>query len=391
MLDDSDRGARVKIDRLTYTLGSGWSGSGALASDGPQTLVLAFGESRLLDDPSPLHELSAQFPASVVLGCSVAGVVVGAKVFDETLLVSVTEFERTTLRSAVTQVETVAESRAAGVALGAQLAGDGLVAVFVLSDGLIVNGSELIDGLNATLPDHVLITGGLAGDGARFERTWVLHTREPRQGAVTAVGFYGDAITVRHGSRGGWDIFGLERRVTRSSGNVVYEIDGKPALELYKLYLGDLAGGLPATGLLFPLALLRDVDDADPVVRTLLGVNEAEQSLRFAGNVPEGALVRLMRTNLDRLVDGAADAAERASGAGAHEGGAPVLSIAVSCVGRRLVLGERTDEELESVMEQLPSGTEQVGFYSYGELSPRSTGRCDLHNQTMTITTFSEC
>lgn len=380
----------MKIGTLTYTKGTGWTGDASPAADSPETLVLAFGESHLLNDAAPLHELAARFPASVVLGCSVAGVVMGSKVLDETLLVSVTQFEKTTLRSAAILVHTADESRAAGVALGAQLAGDGLAAVFVLSDGLTVNGSELIAGLNAVLPEHVLITGGLAGDGDRFARTWVLLNRVPQQGVVTAVGFYGTSITVRHGSRGGWDIFGPERRVTRSSGNVLYEVDGKPALELYKLYLGELAGGLPATGLLFPLALLRDVDDADPVVRTLLGINEAEQSLRFAGNVPEGALVRLMRTNLDRLVDGAADAAERARGAGAHEAGTPVLSIAISCVGRRLVLGERTDEELESVMEQLPPGTEQVGFYSYGELSPRATGRCDLHNQTMTITTISE-
>jgi hypothetical protein len=317
----------------------------------------------------------------------------GAKVHDETLLVTCLQFDKTSVRAASLPVSTSADSRAVGVALGRQLATDGLAAVFVLSDGLIVNGSELIAGLNEAEPESVLITGGLAGDGDRFERTWVLLDRRPTQGVVTSVGFYGSNVVVRHGSRGGWDIFGRERRVTRSDGNVVYELDGQPALQLYKTYLGELATGLPATGLLFPLALLReagDTGDGEPIVRTLLGIDEAAQSLIFAGNVPEGALARLMRTNLDRLVDGAADAAERARGAEAHGHRGPVLSIAISCVGRRMVLGERIDEELEAVLEQLLPGIVQVGFYSYGELSPFATGRCDLHNQTMTLTTLSE-
>ena len=383
----------MKIDTFTYTTGIGWSAPASPNLDSPHTLVLAFGERHLIDDDTPLQELSARFPRSVLVGCSAAGVVQGAKVHDETLLVTCLQFDKTSVRAASLPVSTSADSRAVGVALGRQLATDGLAAVFVLSDGLIVNGSELIAGLNEAVPESVLITGGLAGDGDRFERTWVLLDRKPTQGVVTAVGFYGSNVVVRHGSRGGWDIFGRERRVTRSDGNVVYELDGQPALQLYKTYLGELATGLPATGLLFPLALLReagDTGDGEPIVRTLLGIDEAAQSLIFAGNVPEGALARLMRTNLDRLVDGAADAAERARGAEAHGHRGPVLSIAISCVGRRMVLGERIDEELEAVLEQLLPGIVQVGFYSYGELSPFATGRCDLHNQTMTLTTISE-
>jgi hypothetical protein len=196
-------------------------------------------------------------------------------------------------------------------------------------------------------------------------------------------------VRVGHGSKGGWDIFGPERLVTRAEGNVLYELDGRPALELYKSYLGDRAAGLPATGLLFPLSL-RSGEEGDErrLVRTILAVDEAAQSLTFAGDIPTGSRVQLMRANFDRLVEGAASAAAMTALRGAAEG--PVLSVAISCVGRRLVLGERTEEETEATLEALPPGAQQVGFYSYGELSPFAAGRCDLHNQTMTLTTLWE-
>jgi hypothetical protein len=206
---------------------------------------------------------------------------------------------------------------------------------------------------------------------------------------VVAAGLYGDSVAVGHGSKGGWDNFGPERLVTRSQGNILFELDGRPALQLYKEYLGELADGLPATGLLFPLALRSDAEEEKSLVRTILAVDEAAQSLTFAGDVPQGSLARLMRANFDRLIDGASEAgALAAKSAVAHDG--DVLAIAISCVGRRLVLGQRAEEEIEATLEMLPDGTRQIGFYSYGEISPFALGPCDLHNQTMTLTTIRE-
>jgi len=358
--------------------------------DGPRTLVLAFGESGLLDDDGPLRELRARYPSSVLLGCSTAGAVTGARVVDGVLSVAVAVFEHTTLRSAAIPLGTVEDSRAAGRALGARLAGKDLRAAFILSDGLMVNGSDLVAGLSEALPVGVPITGGLAADGDRFKRTWVLHDGRPATGTVTGVGFYGANVCVGHGSRGGWDIFGPERQVTRSRANVLFEIDGKPALALYRNYLGELAAGLPSTGLLFPLAVRDDTGSSRSVVRTLLAVDEATQSMTFAGNIPQGSLVRLMKANFDRLIDGASEAALRTRATAPSSAASPTLAIAISCVGRRLVLGERTDEELEAALEHLPSGVHQVGFYSYGEISPYGGLSCDLHNQTMTLTTLCE-
>ncbi len=280
------------------------------------------------------------------------------------------------------------DSFAAGREVARQLNDPRLKGVLVLSDGLCVNGSELVRGLNSEVPASVVVTGGLAGDGDRFRRTWVLQGGRPQSGFVTAVGFYGDRIRIGHGSKGGWDRFGPERRVTKSKGNVLFELDGRPALQLYKEYLGDRAAGLPATGLLFPLALRANETDAKSLVRTILAVNEQEQSLTFAGDIAEGALAQLMKANFDRLVQGASEAAS--STTLSTDGDPSTLAIAISCVGRRLVLGGRTEEEIEATLDVLPKGTQQVGFYSYGELSPYASGTCDLHNQTMTLTTLSE-
>ncbi len=354
--------------------------------DSPQTLVLVFGPSECLDAPDMISMLAGAYPQSHILGCSTAGEIYGTEITDGTLSVAMIRFDSTPLRSAAAPIRSAKDSYEAGRRIAQALESPELRAILVLSDGLQVNGSDLVNGLNSALPGSVAVTGGLAGDGNRFQRTWVLHQGTPRSGYVTAVGFYGSHIRVGHGSKGGWDIFGLERKVTRSTANVLYELDGKPALQLYKEYLGDRAADLPATGLLFPLALRDQTDERKQLVRTILAVDEATQSMTFAGNIPEGALAQFMRANFDRLIEGASHAA--LSSQVAISG--PKLTVAISCVGRRLILGERAEEEIEATRDALPSGTHQVGFYSYGEISPFATGRCDLHNQTMTLTTFGE-
>ena len=371
--------------RTLRHLGGAWS-EPFPGLDSNQTLVLAFAATSYVDHPEALAELAAAYPTSIVIGCSTSGEIDQTEIRDESISVAVVRFARTRLRHAHTTLASASNSFAAGAALAAEVAADDLRAVLVLSEGLHVNGSDLVRGLNAHLPSHVTVTGGLAGDGARFARTWVLAGGVPRVDTVVAVGLYGPDLRVTHGSQGGWDSFGLERKVTASKGNVLYELDGKPALELYKGYLGERAAELPSSALLFPLALRDTMNSTNSVVRTVLSVDEQAQSITFAGDIPTGQYVKLMRANFDRLVLGARGAGSAASGD--HVG--PTLSLAISCVGRRLVLGERTEEETEAALELLPANTTQVGFYSYGEISPHATGRCDLHNQTMTLTVLSE-
>jgi hypothetical protein len=373
----------------TYSFAAGrWSEEPDGKLDSERTLVVLFGASNLVAQPAPVQRVIDAFPRSRIVGCSTSGEIHGTRILDDSLAVAVAKFDRVELRLAAAQIGGTEESFTAGSEIARQLNAEDLRAVLVLSDGLQVNGSELVRGMNSILPARVTVTGGLAGDGDRFKQTWVIAERRLTSGFVVAAGLYGDAARVGHGSKGGWDAFGVERLVTRSRANVLFELDGKPALQLYKQYLGERASGLPATGLLFPLTLRAARDDDKRLVRTILAVDEATQSMTFAGDVPQGYYAQLMCANFDRLIQGAGDAALSTRGAGA-----PVpasLAIAISCVGRRLVLGERAEEETEAVLEVLPPDTRQIGFYSYGEISPYASGHCDLHNQTMTLTTIGE-
>jgi hypothetical protein len=253
---------------------------------------------------------------------------------------------------------------------------------------LKVNGSEFVRGLTQRLPEGVTVTGGMAGDGARFEKTFVFLNSVPESGVAVGLGLYGSRLKIGFGSLGGWDSFGPERLVTRSKGNVLYELDGKSVLGLYKKYLGDHAKDLPAAGLLFPLSLRSKAGDT-PVVRAILSICEKDQSVTFAGDVPEGTYARLMKANFDRLIDGATGAARTSYEAIGST--SPDLALLISCVGRKLVLKQRIEEEVEGVRDVLGERPTLTGFYSYGEISPFTPGaRCELHNQTMTITTLSE-
>lgn len=348
-------------------------------------LVICFGASSFVGHTTPFSVLGEAFPDAIVVGCSTAGEIQGQELNDGSLVAAAVSFDSGTVRKASWPI-TPSDSFEAGASLARELNGDALKGIFVLSDGLEVNGTDLTNGINTEVDPVVAVTGGLAGDGERFRQTWVVVDGKPVSGFATAVGLYGDSVRIGHGSKGGWTMFGPERIVTRSNDNILYELDGQPALRLYKEYLGELAADLPASGLLFPLAL-RGEGEQKELVRTILAVDEDNESLVFAGEIPSGHRAKLMQASFERLLDGAERAAEFALERGSPDA---KLSIAISCVGRRLVLGERAEDELEATMHVLPEGIQQVGFYSYGEISPFAEGSCDLHNQTMTLTTIAE-
>jgi hypothetical protein len=382
----------MKLEQRHWIADKGWStlspASGSPASGQRAQLAFLFGSRLALSDPALTAEVKAFYPKAQLLGCSTAGEICDVEVWDDSLVVTAIEFEHTEVVGHRIHINEAGNSRQAGKLLAQKLNLERLVHVFVLSDGLQVNGSELVRGLGEHLPNHVTITGGLSGDGADFEKTLVMWNNEPQEGDIVVIGLYSDRLSVGCGSWGGWDTFGTERLVTKSEHNILYELDGKSALDLYKQYLGKHASGLPASGLLFPLSLRAQTQET-AVVRTILSVNEADQSMTFAGDVPEGSRVRLMKANFDRLVDGAMEAAEK-SLEGMGEAAAE-LAICISCVGRKLVLKQRVEEEVEGVREVLGKKPVLAGFYSYGEIAPFEAGAdCALHNQTMTITTFGE-
>ena len=388
----------MKIEQKRWTQSAGWAPAGGGSFSASSQLVLVFGATAVLRQAHLIAAIRKNYPIAHIFGCSTAGEICGTQVSDDSLVVTAVHFEHTQLRSVQVDLDQTANSFDAGEWIGRKLPAsvrdeatgteEKLAHVLVLSDGLKVNGSDFVAGLMKHLPDGVTLTGGLAGDGARFNETLVFQNDVPDKNTIATLGLYGSRLEVGFGCLGGWDSFGPERIITRSKANVLYELDGQSALGLYKQYLGEHAKGLPATGLLFPLSIRTDSGET-PVVRTILSVDEGTQSMTFAGDVPEGACARLMKANFDRLIDGASGAARTSSQA--LGSGDAQLAILISCVGRKLVLKQRVEEEVEAVRDVLGEGVVLTGFYSYGEISPFTPGaKCELHNQTMTITALSE-
>lgn len=350
-------------------------------------LALCFGNKELLQKEDIYSQVSGKFPHAAVVICSTAGEIYLDKVDDHSLVVAALQFDKTDIQTATVNIKDFANSYDAAAELAGKLQKEKLVHVLVFSDGNLVNGSELVKGLVTWTGENVMVTGGLAGDGANFNSTLVGLNRNAVEGQIVAIGFYGENISIAHGSQGGWDVFGLEKRITKSKSNVLFEIENQNALELYKKYLGEEASNLPGSALLFPLSVVIP-GTKKPVVRTILSINENEKSMTFAGDVPEGSKVRFMKANFDRLTEAASGAAENTL---ANHTFKPVFSLLISCVGRKLILGERTVEEVKAVNKTYDNKTAIAGFYSYGEISPFNEGNdCQLHNQTMTITSFYE-
>src|SRR5258706_1522104 len=377
----------MQIEQTRWSQGKDWTPAPPGKLGAKAQLVLLFGSPACLKQTAWQDDIASAYPNAHRLGCSTAGEIYGIEVTDETLVVTAIAFEHTRLHGASLKLGDVSNSFQAGERLSNSLPRESLVHVLVISDGQNVNGSELVAGLTQHLPPGVTLTGGLAGDGDRFQETLVLWDGPPEPNTIAVIGLYGDRIKVGFGSLGGWDAFGPERVVTGSASNILYELDEQPALGLYKKYLGEYAKDLPASGLLFPLSLRTAAGES--VVRTILGVNENEHSLTFAGDMPQGGHVRLMKANFDRLIDGAVGAAQTSYEAIGNT--PPELALLISCVGRKLVLKQRIEEEVEGVQDILGQETVLAGFDSYGEISPfNPSAVCECHNQTMTITTLSE-
>ncbi len=372
----------------TYSFNTAWDKPFDNDLNSDKSLVLVFASAKKTLIQKPLGEVVEHFCNATIIGASTAGEILQDELQGDSVVVAVMNFNSTRVKKISEPLSHTKHSFSSGAIIATELQENDLKAIFLLSDGLNVNGSQLTAGIASKISKDVVVTGGLAGDDDRFEKSWVIVDGEMRDNFITGVGLYGEDIHVSHGSKGGWDILGIERIVTKSKDNILYELDSQPALEIYKRYLGEQASKLPSSGLLFPLQLKANSDSTESKVRTILAVNEEDQSITFAGDVPEGSYVTLMKANFDRLIDGATNAAKNISLGNYKD--EDILSIAISCIGRKLVLKQRVEEELEATLEVLPAKTKQIGFYSYGEISPLASGVCDLHNQTMTLTLIWE-
>lgn len=373
----------MRTKQWHWRAGQGWPVIDAGAQ--PPTVVFLFGGRAALEESDAIATLAAHLPRERFFGCSTGGEIEGANVHDDTVVATALWLDQSSMVSTSARLSEAHDATALGKLLAQRLTTPDLKHAFVLSDGLKVNGSELARGLVAGLPPKVSLTGGLSGDGPDMKRTVVVHAGQVLDDCISVLGFSG-AITIGTGSLGGWDSFGPPRRVTKSRGNVLEELDGEPALALYKRYLGKQAEGLPSSALLFPL-MVQTGDGSAPVVRTILGIDETTGTMTFAGDVTVGSSAQLMRANFERIIEAGEGAATASLGSGATPG----FALLVSCVGRKWILKQRVEEEVEAVRSVLGPSVTTTGFYSYGELAPNTTDApCQLHNQTMTVTTFME-
>jgi hypothetical protein len=357
--------------------------SGDLSTQDAQ-LLLVFGLRQHLEQLTSLESIRERYPQADLVFASTSGNMLGQSLDDTGLVCTAVHMEKSHIRCASEILSEDSDFDQLCASLVDKLSAPDLRHIFLLSDGSRVNGSKLSENFNRLLPSNVTLSGGLAGDGTDFIKTLVGLNTLPQTGVIVAIGFYGADIQLHFGSEGGWTSFGPERLVTQSENNVLYELDGQVALTLYKTYLGAQASTLPAGALRFPL-YVKTPTEASPVVRTILSIDEETGSMTFAGDIPLNSQVRFMHASYEDLIDGALTAANSANSGGAR------LALCVSCVGRRIVLGQRTEEELEEVQNVLGQQTMLAGFYSYGELAPTGhENTSQLHNQTMTITSIAE-
>lgn len=374
-------------DQIIYN-NNAWEGWDSLQkSPADYQLILVMGDKSLVADATLLQNIRDRFPAAHIPVLSTAGEIWNGIVHDNSLLAVAIHFENTPLKVVEKNQKDYNDSHELGVALANALPKEDLSYALILSCGSLVNGEDLIHGITDILGNELLITGGMAGDGDRFQSTMVGCADHPQEGNVVLIGFYGEHIKVSTGVKSGWTFFGPERTVTRSEKNVLYSIDDENALDLYKRYLGEFAKQLPSSALFFPLAILSEDTDV-PLVRTILSVDHETGSMTFAGNVPEGARVRLMRTNTEQIINNAGMAGTQA---GVNNQNA-VLALAINCIGRKLVLGPMANTEIQSIQKNITPQTLLAGFYSYGEFSGffRPVNSCELHNQTVVLTLFDE-
>jgi len=351
-------------------------------------LVMVLGNRYMLEDANIYQDIKTLFPDGQIVFGSTCAEISSNDVNQQSITITAIEFEKSTFVIKTSNIKNNnQDSYKVGQDLIQQLPKDNLKHVFVISEGSFVNGSKLTQGMNSVTQNNLLITGGLCGDDDRFEKTIAGYNENPKEGQLIAIGFYGDTLEVTFSIYGGWTPFGPERVVTKSDDNILFELDGQPALDLYKTYLGDKAKDLPGAALLYPLNVKVQIDD-QPIVRSILNIDETNNSVILAGDIPENSKVQLMMTNVDNIANASERAAKQAMNLRQNK---PELAMLVSCIGRKLVLDQRVEEEVEEVIEVIGQDATISGFYSYGEIAPFDGEiSCQLHNQTMTITLISE-
>jgi len=351
--------------------------------------AFVFGDLAMLKNKELTGRLQSLLEGIPCAGCSTAGEITKKGRFENTVVIQGLSWEHSDSHAVVkvSPNRKPVSDLTDAFALAQQLPKVGLKAVLVFAPSANADAPSIVHGIKRAVGENVVVSGGLAGDGAQFESSAVYANGVLHSDGLVIVGIYGEAMSMVHGSAGGWRAFGGERTITSARNNWVDTIDNRPALEVYKEALGENAQYLPDNGLKFPFGIMTDSCEKDGLIRAVLSIDEAAGAIELAGDIQDEKRIKFMRATSAELVHGAQQAAEKIQTAVTSSS----LIFCISCVGRKLIMGEAVDDEIVAVQETLQSSDNLVGFYSHGEIGPFFSKKdCQVHNQTMTVTVLSE-
>jgi hypothetical protein len=384
----------VSTDKQAFDAGKQAAQAAIAGLSAKPDILWAFGAISY-DQQRLLEGIASTAPGTPLVGCSTDGEISTAGLSVNSVVVLALSSDRIQFHTAC--VEHLShDSYAAGVALGERFQKLDCRYIQIFSDGLTGNADKIIRGIKARLGDDIKIAGGTAGDGGDFKQTFQYSRERALTDSIVAVAFEGD-FGFGTGTACGWFPVGITKRVTRAVGNVVYELDGQPALQAYEKFLGKHAALLPAVGVEYPLGMLGpygDVeDDSYFLCRATMGVDRESGAIVFAGDVPQGARVKMTIGNETDIIQAAGEGARTAMGKLQHRNSQikPKVIFLYSCMARKLVLGSRTNEEILAVQQAAGGSVPVIGFYTYGEYAP--IGQHDhsyFHNETATMTVIGE-
>jgi diguanylate cyclase (GGDEF)-like protein/PAS domain S-box-containing protein len=325
-------------------------------------------ESKLLLITALIKE---KLPQADIIGTTTAGEIENGKMFDETIQISFSLFESTTIKSKLFNlsepfdIEDITNS----------LVVENTKALIIFSDGLKSNAEELLNKLTLSNP-NILIAGGRAADFIKFEKTFVFNATQSTENGFVIASLSGDSLIVNSDYMLNWNQIGKEMRVTKAEGNVVYEVDNIKIQALYRKYLGsDISDNLPSAGTEFPLLTIRN---GIKVARSPIAILE-DGSLLFGGNLKVGEKVMFAYGNLNDIQNSIYDNSKKFSKL-------PIESIFIySCSARKTLMGR----ELEAELQMLNSLAPTVGYFTYGEYF-HSSKINEVLNITTTFLALSE-
>ncbi len=376
----------MKIDQFTVSVGEISYSSQSITDLSKASFVLVFASRTMLESSAWIDTIQDRYKNVPVVSCSSSGMIYQSALKEDEVSGIAVQLEKTIVRIESKQLADFSDSKEMGHQLGTDLMEPDLKHVLLFSDGWLVNGSELIDGIYGALSEAVTVGGGFAGDGANFSRTLIGLNQQIERGMVVAIGMYGENLSVGFGKHGGWNEFGEEMEVTEVNGREIVQLDNQSVLSLYREFLGEDADGLPGKALMYPLAV-KLPDFPNPLVRTVMNIDDLEGTIATGQPVPKGAKIQFMRAKFDNIIKGVEQAAEESL---KNHISTPEFALVVSCIGRKLLFGKQIEEEIAIVKQALGNTPIVSGFYSNGEICMDERGLAELHHQYLTVTTFKE-